>query len=169
MLSPEFINRAPGKGKEVFIADTAKLIGNIELGDEVSIWFGAVLRGDGDSIRIGNRSNVQDNAVIHVDPGFPVNIGNDCIIGHAAVVHGATLSDNVLVGIHATVLNGAQIGEFSIIAAGALVPEAAVIPPYSLVAGVPGKVIKTITEEQKNKIVRNAESYVKLSKTYLNL
>ncbi len=107
--------------------------------------------------------------MIHVDPGFPVSIGNDCIIGHAAVVHGASLSDNVLVGIHATVLNGAQIGEFSIIAAGALVQEAAVIPPYSLVAGVPGKVIKTITEEQKNKIIKNAESYVKLSKTYLNL
>lgn len=167
MLSKEILNQLPDKGKEVFIADTAKIIGNVNLADEVSIWFGAVLRGDGDQISIGSRSNIQDNATIHVDPGFPVQIGSECIIGHGAVVHGATLSNNVLIGIHATILNGAQIGEFSIIAAGALVPEGAVIPPYSLVMGVPGKVVKSIDENQKQKIIRNAESYVKLSKIYL--
>lgn len=167
MVNLEILNQAIGKGKEVFIADTARVIGNITLGDEVSIWFGAVLRGDGDKISIGNRSNIQDNATIHVDPGFPVEIGEECIIGHGAVVHGAKISDNVLVGIHATVLNGAQIGSYSIIAAGALVTEGMIIPSNSLVVGVPGKVIRTIGAEQMEKIKKNSESYVKLSKIYL--
>lgn len=151
MVNLEILNQAIGKGKEVFIADTARVIGNITLGDEVSIWFGAVLRGDGDKISIGNRSNIQDNATIHVDPGFPVEIGEECIIGHGAVVHGAKISDNVLVGIHATVLNGAQIGSYSIIAAGALVTEGMIIPSNSLVVGVPGKIIRTIGAEQMEK------------------
>lgn len=167
MVNLEILNQAIGKGKEVFIADTARVIGNITLGDEVSIWFGAVLRGDGDKISIGNRSNIQDNATIHVDPGFPVEIGEECIIGHGAVVHGAKISNNVLIGIHATVLNGAQIGSYSIIAAGALVTEGMIIPSNSLVVGVPGKVIRTIGAEQMEKIKKNAESYVKLSKIYL--
>ncbi len=167
MVNLEILNQAIGKGKEVFIADTARVIGNITLGDEVSIWFGAVLRGDGDKISIGNRSNIQDNATIHVDPGFPVEIGEECIVGHGAVVHGAKISNNVLIGIHATVLNGAQIGGYSIIAAGALVTEGMIIPPNSLVVGVPGKVIRTIGAEQMEKIKKNSESYVNLSKIYL--
>jgi carbonic anhydrase/acetyltransferase-like protein (isoleucine patch superfamily) len=167
MITPELLNIEPGKGKEVFIAETARVIGNVTLGDEVSIWYGAVLRGDGDSITIGDQSNVQDNATIHVDPGYPVKTGKACIIGHGAVVHGATLEDHVLIGIHATVLNGAYIGEFSIIAAGALVPEGARIPPFSLVMGVPGKVVRVLDEAQKNKIIRNADAYVQLSKVYL--
>jgi carbonic anhydrase/acetyltransferase-like protein (isoleucine patch superfamily) len=167
MVNLEILNQAVGKGKEVFIADTARVIGNINLGDEVSIWFGAVLRGDGDKISIGNRSNIQDNATIHVDPGFPVEIGEECIIGHGAVVHGAKISNNVLIGIHATVLNGAKIGSYSIIAAGALITEGMVIPPNSLVVGVPGKVIRTIGDDQIEKIKKNSESYVKLSKAYL--
>jgi len=105
--------------------------------------------------------------VVHVDPGFPSTIGEACIIGHGAIIHGATLANNVLVGMHATVLNGAEIGDYSIIAAGALVPEGMKIPPYSLVMGVPAKVVKTISEEQKIKIEKNAESYVNLSKVYL--
>lgn len=167
MITPEILKQAIRKGKEVFIADTARVFGKIELGDEVSIWFGAVLRGDGDTIRVGNKSNVQDMAVIHVDPGFPSTIGEACIIGHGAIIHGATLANNVLVGMHATVLNGAEIGEFSIIAAGALVPEGMKIPANSLVMGVPAKVVKTISEEQKVKIIKNAESYVNLSKVYI--
>ncbi len=161
------IKQADCKGKAIFIADTARVIGNVTLGDEVSIWFGAVLRGDGDSITIGARSNVQDTAVVHVDPGFPVTIGEECIIGHGAIVHGATLANNVLVGMHATIMNGSTIGEFSIIGAGAVVPEGMQIPPFSLVLGIPAKVIKTIGEEQKEKIRKNAESYVKLGKVYL--
>ena len=169
MLSVDIIRQKPDKGKEVFIADTARVFGRVKLGDEVSIWFGAVLRGDGDDILIGSRSNIQDQAVVHVDPGFPAIIGEECIVGHGAIIHGAILSNNVLVGMHATVLNGAKIGEFSIIAAGALVPEGMVVPPYSLVMGVPAKVVRSIQDEQIQKIKRNAETYVQLSKTYLQL
>lgn len=167
MITPDNLKNAVSKGKEVFIANTARVLGRVTLGDEVSIWFGAVLRADGDEIRIGDRSNVQDNATVHVDQGFPVSIGNECIIGHGAVVHGATLLDNVLIGIHATVLNGAHIGEYSIIGAGALVPEGMQIPPYSLVMGIPGKIIRVLTDEQKVKVKKNAASYVSLSKVYL--
>lgn len=168
-MTGDQLKKSIDKGKEVFIADTARVFGRVKLGDQVSIWFGAVLRGDGDDIVVGDRSNVQENAVIHVDPGFPVNIGAECIIGHGAIVHGASLANNVLVGINATVLNGASIGEYSIVGAGALVPEGAVIPPYSLVLGVPGKVVKQISLEQREKIKKNAETYVALGKVYLNL
>ncbi len=163
------MNQPVDKGKEVFIADTARVLGMVKLGDEVSIWFGAVLRADGDEIVIGDRSNVQDNAVVHVDPGFPVHIGPECIIGHGAVVHGATLANNVLVGIHATILNGASIGEYCIIAAGSLVTERMVVPPFSLVMGVPGKVVRELDDKQKEKVKKNAATYVSLSKSYLDL
>ena len=166
-MNLEILNQSIRKGKEVFIADTARVIGNINLGDEVSVWFGAVLRGDGDMITIGDRSNIQDNATIHVDPGFPVEIGRECIIGHGAVVHGSKIANNVLIGINATVLNGAVIGSYSIIAAGALVTEGMLIPPNSLVVGVPGKVIRNIGKEQMEKIEKNAQTYVNLSKVYI--
>ncbi len=166
-MNIQSIKQIDCKGKAIFIADTARVIGDVSLGDEVSIWFGAVLRGDADTITIGNRSNIQDNAVVHVDPDFPTKIGESCIIGHGAIVHGATLANNVLVGMRATIMNGAYIGEFSIIGAGALVPEGMQIPPYSLVLGMPAKIVKNINEHQKEKIIKNAESYVKLSKVYL--
>ncbi|MCC6817697.1 MAG: gamma carbonic anhydrase family protein [Bacteroidia bacterium] len=169
MISVDVIRLSPHKGKEVFIADTARVFGRVKLGDEVSVWYGAVLRGDGDDIIIGSKSNIQDQAVIHVDPGFPVIIGEACIVGHGAIIHGAQLSNNVLVGMHATILNGASIGEYCIIAAGSLVPEGMQIPAFSLVMGVPAKIIKPISDEQKNKIIKNAETYVNLSKIYLQL
>lgn len=155
------------KGNEVWIADTARVFGKVTLGDECSIWYSAVLRGDADEINLGNRSNVQECAVIHVDPGFPVHIGNDCIIGHGAIVHGATLGNNVLVGMHATVLNGAKVGNFCIIGAHALVTEGMVIPDYSIVMGAPAKVVKQLSEQHIEKIKRNAQAYVDLSKAYL--
>lgn len=154
------------KGKEVWLADTARVFGQVQLGDECSVWFGAVLRGDGDTITVGNRSNIQENAVVHVDPGFPVVIGEDCIIGHGAIVHGAILGNNVLVGMHATVLNGAQVGNFCIIGANALVTEGMVIPDYSIVMGSPAKVVKQLSDEHIEKVKRNAVAYVKLSKEY---
>lgn len=162
------ILQAPIKrGKEVWIADTARVFGKVTLGDECSVWFGAVLRGDSDTITLGNRSNVQENAVIHVDPGFPAVIGNDCIIGHGAIVHGATLGDHVLVGMHATVLNGARVGNFCIIGAHALVTEGMVIPDHSIVMGSPAKVVKQMTPEHVEKVKRNAQAYVNLSKQYI--
>ncbi len=155
------------KGTEVWIADTARVFGQVTLGDECSVWFGAVMRGDGDTIVVGNRTNIQENAVVHVDPGFPTTIGHDCIIGHGAIVHGATLGNHVLVGMQATVLNGAKIGNYCIIGAHALVTEGTVIPDYSVVMGAPGKVVKQLSDEQIEKVIRNADSYVELSKAYL--
>ena len=155
------------KGKNIFIAPTATVIGDVTLGDEVSIWFGAVLRGDSDKISIGARTNIQDNAVIHCDPNDPAIIGEECIIGHCAIVHGAKLANNVLVGMNATVLNNAEIGEFSIIGANALVTTGTIIPPYSLVLGSPAKVVKKLNEEQVEGIRINAKVYVDKAKEYI--
>lgn len=162
-----FKNLKPEVKPSCFIAENAVLIGDVRLGDQSSVWYGAVLRGDSDSIRIGERTNIQDNAVIHVDPGFPVAIGDDSIVGHLALVHGATIANNVLVGMHATVLNGAQVGAYSIIGANALVTSNTIIPPRSLVLGSPAKVVKELTEKQIEAIQRNAEAYVRLGAAYL--
>ncbi|MDP1728129.1 MAG: gamma carbonic anhydrase family protein [Bacteroidota bacterium] len=155
------------KGKDVWIADTARVFGRVQLGDYCSVWFGAVIRGDRDSICIGNRSNVQDNAIVHVDPGFPVTIGHDCIIGHGAIVHGAVIGNHVLVGMHLTVLNGVSIGNFCIIGANALLTEGMQIPDYSLVLGSPAKIIKPLNADQIEKVKQNAQTYVDLSREYL--
>lgn len=161
------LNTPVVKGQDVWIADTARVFGQVTLGNNSSVWFGAVLRGDADEIRIGHRTNIQENAVVHVDPGFPVNIGNDCVIGHGAIVHGASLANHVLVGMQATVLNGAKIGNCCIIGAHALVTEGMVIPDNSLVMGVPAKVVKQLTPEQIEKVKRNAYHYAELSAQYL--
>lgn len=131
-----------------WIAPNATVIGDVVLEQKSSIWFGAVLRGDNDRISIGTGSNVQDNAVIHADPGFPAVIGANCTIGHNAIVHGCTLEDNVLVGMGATVLNGAVIGAGSVVGANALVTEGKVFPPGSLIVGAPAKAVRSLTEEQ---------------------
>ena len=161
------LNNPIQQGSEVFIAPTATVIGNVTLGDEVSIWYGAVLRGDSDSIVIGARSNIQDNAVIHCDPNHPAVIGKECIVGHCAIVHGAKLANNVLIGMNATILNNAEIGEYSIIGANALVTAGTIIPPFSLVLGSPAKVIKHISQEQAEGIRKNAEVYVAKAKEYM--
>lgn len=162
------ILRTPIKmGANVFIADTARVFGKVTLGNNCSIWFGAVLRGDTDHITLGSNSNVQENAVIHVDPGFPVTVGNNCIIGHGAIVHGATLGNHVLVGMHATILNGANIGNFCIIGANALVTENMQIPDFSIVIGCPAKVVKQLNQQHIDKVKRNAQAYVDLAEGYL--
>jgi carbonic anhydrase/acetyltransferase-like protein (isoleucine patch superfamily) len=163
----EVLNTPISKGQEVWIADTARVFGRVRLEDNCSVWFGAVLRGDADDISIGYRTNIQENAVIHVDPGFPVKIGHDCIIGHGAIVHGATLGNHVLVGMHATVLNGAVVGNNCIIGAGALVTERSIIPDNSLVVGSPAKVVKQLTDNHVEKLKKNADVYVALGKVYL--
>lgn len=144
----------------------AQVIGDVELGEDVSIWHGAVLRGDTDSISIGNRSNVQDNCVVHCTKGYPVEIGDNVSVGHGAVVHGCKLDDNVLIGMNATVLNGARIGKNSIVGAGAVVSEGKEFPENSLILGVPAKRVKDVTPEQIQMIQNNADNYVKLSKQY---
>ncbi len=156
------------KGQSALIAPNATVIGNVQLGDEVSIWYGAVLRGDSDLIQIGDRTNIQDNAVIHCDPNDPAIIGKECIIGHCAIVHGAKLENNVLIGMNATVLNNAEIGEYSIIGANALVTAGTKIPPYSLVLGSPAKVMKQLTNEQIEGIKENAKVYITKAKEFLD-
>lgn len=159
--------RAPIKiHPTVFIAETATVIGDVTIRQDASVWFGAVIRGDADRIVIGEGTNVQDGAVIHCDEGLPALIGKRVVIGHRAVIHGATIADHVLIGIGAIVLNGAKVGEYSIVAAGALVPEGAEIPPHSLVMGVPGKVVRQVSADEIKRIESGAEHYVARAKNY---
>ena len=149
----------PGEG-ECWVAPSAGVIGRVTLEAGSSIWFGAVLRGDNEMIHVGARSNVQDNCVLHTDPGFPLSIGEGCTIGHNAVLHGCNIGENCLIGIGATVLNGARIGKNSIIGAHALVPEGKEIPEGSLVVGMPGRVIRTLAEEDIQVLRESAQLYV---------
>ena len=150
----------------VFVAPGATVLGDVSIGEDSGVWFGAVIRGDTERITIGKRTNVQDLCVIHADPGLPCTIGDGVTLGHGAIVHGAVVHDNVMIGIRATVLNGATIGAGSIIAAGSLVTEGTEIPPDSLVMGVPGKVVRTVSDEQRQRIKSAAEHYVSAAKAY---
>ncbi|MFD3659051.1 gamma carbonic anhydrase family protein [Streptomyces sp. NPDC058659] len=147
-----------------FTAPTSVVLGEVTLGARASVWYHTVLRADGGPIAIGEDSNIQDNATVHVDPGFPVAIGARVTVGHNAVLHGCVIEDDVLVGMGATVLNGARIGAGSLVAAQALVPQGMEIPPGSLVAGVPARVRRPLTEEEKAGIKLNAEVYLLLAK-----
>ncbi|MDD1654755.1 MAG: gamma carbonic anhydrase family protein [Methanomicrobiales archaeon] len=155
-----------GAGGALFVAGNATVIGDVTLSDGVSVWFGAVIRGDKDRISIGRSSNIQDNAVVHTSHGFPVTIGAQVSVGHGAILHGCTIGDRVLVGMGAIVMNGAEVGAGSLIAAGAVVTEGTRIPPGSIVMGVPGKVVRPVSPEQAAHIVRNAESYAELARSY---
>jgi carbonic anhydrase/acetyltransferase-like protein (isoleucine patch superfamily) len=149
-----------------FIAHNATLIGAVTLGDDVSIWYNAVLRGDGDTIVIGADSNVQDCAVVHVDQGFPARVGRGVTIGHHAVVHGCTVGDNTLIGINAVVLNGARIGNYCLIGANALIPEGKEIPDGSLVVGSPGRVVRALTAQERQILEGSAAHYVENGRRY---
>ena len=143
-----------------WIAPTAVVIGNVTLAEGVGVWFGSVLRGDQEPIVIGPDTNVQESAIFHTDAGFPATVGRGCTIGHRAIVHGATVGDNCLVGMGATILNGAVIGDNSLVGAGALVPEGRQIPPGSLVIGMPGKVVRPLTDEETERNRVSAAHYV---------
>ena len=145
-----------------WIHDTAVVLGRVTLGEDVSVWPTAVIRGDVERIEIGARSNVQDGAVIHADEGIPTIIGADCVIGHRAVVHGTVLEDGVLVGMGAVLLNRVRVGAGSIIGAGAVVTEGMQIPPGSLVLGVPARVVRVLSAEQQATIKDNAARYAVL-------
>lgn len=149
-------------------AENATLVGQVTLGPESSIWYGAVLRGDGAPILVGPRSNVQDACVVHADPGLPVRIGAGVSVGHRAVLHGCVVEDDVLIGMGAIVMDGAVIGSGSIVAAGALVPEGSVIPPSSLVVGVPGRVRRPLTDDELAGNRANAETYVELAAAHMS-
>jgi len=150
----------------VFVAHNATILGDVTIGELSTVLFGAVMRGDSAPLRIGSRTNVQDLCVLHADPGYPLTIGNDVTIGHSAVVHGAFIEDEVLIGIRSIVLNGATIGKHSIIGAGALVPENKSIPPRSLVMGIPGKVVREITDEDIARIQHASQHYAEMNPQY---
>ncbi|WP_137843435.1 gamma carbonic anhydrase family protein [Microbacterium sp. 2FI] len=142
-----------------FVAAGARVIGAVTLAEGASVWYNAVLRGDSDSITVRAGSNLQDNVSVHVDAGHPVVIGRDVSVGHNAVVHGCTIGDGSLIGMGSVVLSGAVIGDGSLVAAGAVVLEGTIVPPGSLVAGVPAKVRRELTEDERAGILRNAQTY----------
>ena len=151
----------PALGRDVFIADNAVVVGDVHLGDEVSVWFGAVVRGDCFPIRIGSRTNLQDNVVVHVTNGKArTTIGDDVVVGHSAVVHGCTIGHRSLIGIGSIVLDGAVIGDDSLVAAGALVTPGTVIPPRSVVMGRPARVTRATSDDDLQRIREGAKNYL---------
>lgn len=149
---------APEIAADAWVAPDAQLMGRVVLEPGASVWFGAVLRGDNEEIRVGRNSNVQDLTVCHTDIGFPLTIGANCTIGHRAILHGCTIEDGALIGMGAIILNGARIGAGSLIGAGALVAENKVIPPGSLVMGAPGKVVRELDETARARLLKSAEA-----------
>ena len=149
-----------------YIAPGATVLGDVTVAEEASIWFGAVVRGDCEAIRIGSRTNIQDLCVLHADPGYPCTLGDGVTVGHGAIVHGATIEDDVLIGMKAVVMNGARIGRGSIVAVGAIVTEGMEIPPGSIAMGQPAKVKRPAEERHLNQIRHAAEHYVQAAKCY---
>ncbi len=150
----------------VFLAEGVVIRGDVTIGEQSSVWFNAVLRGDCEAIHVGRRSNVQDACVLHADPGFPCRLGDNVTLGHGAIVHGAQVADNVMIGMRAVVMNGAKIGPGSIVGVGAVVTEGSEIPPGSLVVGLPAKVKRELTEKEVNYIRRAAEHDVEQAQRY---
>jgi len=166
MLRP-YKGLLPKVHPSAFVDDSAQVIGDVEIGEESSVWMTVVIRGDVNIIRIGDRTNIQDGTVVHVQHDtHPTRIGNDVTVGHGAIVHGCTIHDRVLVGMGAIILNGATIGEDCIIAAGALVTEGTTIPPRSLVMGSPGKIKRALTDADVAMIQEFADNYVRYRRDY---
>jgi carbonic anhydrase/acetyltransferase-like protein (isoleucine patch superfamily) len=156
----------PRVPRSAFVAQGACLIGDVELQDDASIWFQSVLRGDINAIRIGARSNVQDACVLHVTHELPVRIGPDVTIGHRAIVHGSTIHDGCLIGMGAIILDGAKVGPYALVAAGAVVKEGFVVPEGMLAAGVPARIIRSLTAEERQHIMESAANYVQYAHSY---
>ncbi len=159
--APEF----PASGN-YWVAPTAVLIGKVTLHEDASVWFGAVLRGDNERLTIGARSNVQDNCILHTDMGYPLDIGTDVTVGHKVMLHGCTIGDRALIGMGATILNGAKIGKGAVVGAGALVAEGKEIPEKALVMGIPGKVVRTLSDEEVDDMGYAAAHYVENWRRY---
>lgn len=167
-MTRAFMGISPKIDGDVFIAETAALIGDVKIGRGSSVWYGAVLRGDVAPIRVGCRSSIQDNAVVHCDRGVPTVIGDGVTVGHGAIVHSASVGGNTLIGMGATVLSGAVIGKNCIIGAGALVKENDVVPDGSLAVGVPAKVVRRLGPGQIAEIEASARHYAEYSKNYMS-
>lgn len=159
-------DRTPRFGEGCWVADNATVIGRVEIGSNVSIWYNVVIRGDNDPIQIGDGTNIQDGSILHNDDGVPLVIGSHVTVGHMAMLHGCTIGDGTLIGINAVVLNHAVIGKNCIIGANALIPEGKVIPDRSLVVGSPGRIIRELTDEDIEGIRKNAANYVANARMY---
>jgi carbonic anhydrase/acetyltransferase-like protein (isoleucine patch superfamily) len=162
----ELDGTAPRLGDGAWVADSAQVIGAVELGDNTSVWFGVVIRGDNETIRVGANSNIQDLSVLHSDAGKPLTIGDNVTVGHQVMLHGCTIGDNTLVGIQAVVLNDARIGRNCIVGAGSVVTEGKEFPDNSLILGAPAKVVRTLDEAAAKKLAENAEHYVGNARRY---
>ena len=158
---------SPQLQEGVWVADNATIIGDVHLGRNVNVWFGAILRGDNDPITIGDNTNVQDAAVLHTDDGVPLDIGRDVTIGHKAMLHGCTVGEGSLIGINAVVLNRAVIGKHCLIGANSLIPEGKVIPDRSLVVGLPGRIVRELTDEEVANLQLSADRYVAQWRRYV--
>src|ERR671910_861683 len=159
-------DRAPQIDATAYIADGAKLIGDVVLGSGASVWFNAVLRGDTERISVGSGSNVQDGAILHADPGYPCTVGSGVVTGHGAILHGCQIEDDCLIGMGAIILNGARIASGSIVAAGAIVTEGKEFPPRSLIMGVPAKVVRETTAQDLEQIAAGARHYQERARIY---
>jgi len=163
----EYMGEKPKIDESCFIANSSDIIGSVSIGEGSSVWFGAVIRGDGNYIKIGKKSNIQDNSVLHInDGGTPIIIGDNVTVGHGAILHGCTIEDNCIIGMGATILDGAVICENTLIAAGSIVTGGKIIPTGVLCLGVPAKVVRKLTEEDIKEIKEAAEHYVMLSNNY---
>ena len=161
------LGRTPKLGRDVWIAPTAVVVGDVDLGDDVSVWFGAVVRGDVFSIRIGSGTNIQDNAVVHVTTGqHSTTIGRNVTVGHAVVLHGCTIEDGALIGIGSIVLDGAVIGEGAMIGAGSLVTPGTIIPPRVLAIGSPARVKRPLSDAELDHVGNSGAHYVELARQY---
>lgn len=162
----QYKDKKPTIAESAYVAEEAVIIGAVELGDNVSVWAGAVLRGDNELIRLGNGSNAQECAIFHTDPGFPLTVGQRVTVGHQAMLHGCTVGDGCLIGIQAVILNGAEIGEESLVGAGALVTEGKKFPPRSLIIGSPAKAVRTLTDEDIAGMRKNAANYIERGQAF---
>ena len=156
----------PRIAPSAWVADSAQVIGNVELAEHASVWFNVVLRGDNETLRLGRNSNIQDGSVVHSDPGFPVTLGDNVTVGHQVMLHGCTVGDGSLVGIQAVVLNGARIGKLCLVGAGALVTEGKEFPDGSLIVGSPAKLLRPLTEQELARMARGAAHYVENARRY---
>lgn len=169
MILRSFRGKQPRIGAGVFVADNVAIVGEVEIGNDCSIWYGTVIRGDVNFISIGSRTNVQDNCTIHVTNGkFPTVIAEEVTIGHGAIVHGCTIKQGCLIGMGARILDGAVIGAHSLVAAGAVVPEGMVVPPRTLVAGVPAKVKRPVSDAELQRMEQGWKHYIEYKEQYLS-
>ena len=157
---------APRIAASAWVADSAQVIGNVELGEDTSVWFGCILRGDNDLMRIGARCNVQDGSILHSDPGAPLTLADGVSIGHQVMLHGCSVGEGSLIGIQAVVLNGARIGRNCLVGAGALVTEGKEFPDGSMILGSPGKVVRMLSPEQIDELKRIADHYVQNARRF---